>query len=210
MKLIGLSCFFVGVISCLFIQLTGMNLQMYDEIFNEAQQIVDCVAKEEIVKNLCKSNSILRMAICFCYAQKFGEDLDKLSCVYFIKNIQRIVNTTNPIATELFQQQNLYAVLPLLSYFAHEPIVVLSLAYYDLLYLPEEIRYLTELQHLDLMGNRLSSLPTAMYNLTQLKTLDLRWNWMTCLSDELDQFLRKQHCGYYIDQKLKNIYAVDF
>ena len=62
----------------------------------------------------------------------------------------------------------------------------------ELTALPDWLAQLTQLQTLDLVGNRLTALPESLGQLTQLKTLDLGGNRLTALPESLGQLTQLQ------------------
>ena len=102
--------------------------------------------------------SVYKNAIRFAYAQQYGQDVDNVRCVAFLRDCNKYwVNTENATALylgsyahELLTEKYLKHVIPLLEPVLKQSIRCLHLASTFLNSLPENLQLLTQLELLDL------------------------------------------------------------
>ena len=145
------------------------------------------------------TESMLKMALRLAYAQKYNQNLDALDCVDFVQNIHDWVNKDDDEfgeevgSTELFSQNNLQYVLPLLEPLVNKPVINLNLSYNRLRNLPDSIGNLINLKSLDLHANGLTTLPDCFANLVNLQHLNLDENQLVQVPICIFSLVNLQH-----------------
>ena len=149
--------------------------------------IMDCIrvlTQQEMQQFFAQltSESTLKMALRLACAQKFNQNLDALDCADFVQHITRWIKPSWQAQIQLFSQNNLQFVLPLLEPLVNKPITHLNLSNNQLTQLPDSLSNLVNLQHLNLSRNKLTQLPDFFGNLVNLEWLDLSNNQLTQFS----------------------------
>lgn len=139
---------------------------------------------KKIMKNMPERESFFKMILRFYYAKTKRKNLDDVDCYEFLRNPNTYVSyySTEPSEINLLTQKYLKYVLPIMSFFIEQDVIIekLNLSCKGFVTVPSEILQITTLKVLDLRGNQLSKTPENIHLLEHLEELDLSSN---CLKE---------------------------